>query len=78
MGIGDKAKDKLQQATGKGKEAVGDATNNQELRREGQKDQVAGNVKETGRNVGDKVEKAAGDVGEKIADATDGARKKSR
>jgi uncharacterized protein YjbJ (UPF0337 family) len=40
---------------GKAKEAAGDLTDNDDLKREGKVDQAAGTVKETVKNVTDKV-----------------------
>ena len=53
------------QAKGRVKEAVGDLTGNDELKREGQADQAAGDVKEFVSDVSDKVE----DVVDKVKDA---------
>ena len=39
----DKMKNKAQELSGEGKEAVGDATDNRDLQAEGKKDQAAGN-----------------------------------
>jgi uncharacterized protein YjbJ (UPF0337 family) len=49
----DKMKDKAQEVTGQGKEAVGDATDNRDLQAEGQKDQTAGSLKQAGEKVKD-------------------------
>jgi uncharacterized protein YjbJ (UPF0337 family) len=53
MSAVDKMKDKAQELSGQGKEAVGDATDNRDLQAEGQKDQVAGNAKQAGEKVKD-------------------------
>ena len=53
MSAVDKMKDKAQELSGQGKEAVGDATDNRDLQAEGQKDQAAGNVKQAGEKVKD-------------------------
>lgn len=53
MGLADKAKNAAQDAAGKVKEAVGDATNNDKLKAEGEKDQAAASAKKTGENVKD-------------------------
>ena len=50
---------------GRVKEAVGVITDNDRLKREGQTDQVVGEVKETAEKVQDKVER----VVEKVKDA---------
>ena len=57
MGIGDKIQNEAQDLGGKAKEAAGDATNNEELRAEGQKDQVAADAKKVGENVKDTFKK---------------------
>jgi uncharacterized protein YjbJ (UPF0337 family) len=49
----DKMKDKAQELSGQGKEAVGDATDNRDLQAEGQKDQAAGGLKQAGEKVKD-------------------------
>jgi uncharacterized protein YjbJ (UPF0337 family) len=49
----DKLKNKAQEVSGQGKEAVGDATDNRDLQAEGEKDQAAGNLKQAGEKVKD-------------------------
>jgi uncharacterized protein YjbJ (UPF0337 family) len=49
----DKMKNKAQELSGQGKEAVGDATDDRDLQAEGQKDQAAGNLKQAGEKVKD-------------------------
>lgn len=49
----DKAKNTVEQAKGKAKEAVGSATGDGSLEREGKTDQVKGNLKQAGENVKD-------------------------
>ena len=49
----DKVKNKAQELSGEGKEAVGDATDNRDLQAEGQKDQAAGNLQQAGEKVKD-------------------------
>lgn len=53
MGIGDKIKNKAQEASGKAKEALGDATDNERLQAEGAKDQAAAKAKQAGEHVKD-------------------------
>lgn len=53
MGIGDKAKNKIQETGGETKESVGKATGDDELRTEGQADQGEAKVKKVGENVKD-------------------------
>lgn len=67
---------------GRAKEAVGDLTGNEDLKREGQADRAAGKAKETVENVAEKakdvVEKAedvAADVVEEVKDKVQGADK---
>jgi len=54
----------LEQAKGKVKQAAGDVTDNDELRREGKTDEAAGKAKETI----DKVEDKAKDVVDNVKD----------
>lgn len=49
----DKIKNKAEELSGKGKEAVGDATDNRDLQAEGQADQVSGSLKQAGEKVKD-------------------------
>lgn len=51
MGFIDDAKNKAEELIGKGKEKVGDATDNNELKHEGQGDQASANVKQGVENV---------------------------
>jgi uncharacterized protein YjbJ (UPF0337 family) len=53
---GDRSDGATQQAKGEIKEGVGSLVGDQELKREGQKDQVVGGVKETVEDVGKAVE----------------------
>lgn len=53
MGIADKAKNAAQDLTGKAKEAIGEATNNERLEAEGKADQAEAKVKKAGENVKD-------------------------
>ncbi len=58
----DKAKNKVQEMMGKGKEAAGGATGNHHLKNEGKGDQGSANVKQGGEHVKD----AAGDAKDKL------------
>ena len=49
----DKMKNKGQELGGKGKEGLGNATGDEELKTEGQADQVKGNLKQAGEKVKD-------------------------
>ncbi|MFQ1000389.1 CsbD family protein [Modestobacter sp. SSW1-42] len=53
MSAADKIKNKAQELSGQGKEAVGNATDNRDLQAEGQTDQAAGNAKQAGEKVKD-------------------------
>ena len=53
MSADDKLSNKAQELAGKGKEAVGDATDNRDLQAEGKKDKAAGNLKQAGEKVKD-------------------------
>ena len=49
----DKAKNKIEELGGQGKEAAGKATDDQDLQAEGQADQASGNLKQAGEKVKD-------------------------
>ena len=49
----DKMKNKLEEMSGRGKEALGDATDDRELQAEGQRDQAKGNLKQAGEKIKD-------------------------
>jgi uncharacterized protein YjbJ (UPF0337 family) len=49
----DKMKNKAEELSGKGKEAVGDATGDRDLQAEGRADQASGNLKQAGEKVKD-------------------------
>ena len=53
MGLGDKIKNAAQDATGKGKEATGRATDDERLEAEGRTDQSEADLKKAGENVKD-------------------------
>ncbi|MBW0118433.1 CsbD family protein [Pseudonocardia abyssalis] len=57
MGADDKIQNKAQEWTGKGKEAVGDATGDDQLRAEGQADQGESALKQAGEKVKDAASK---------------------
>jgi uncharacterized protein YjbJ (UPF0337 family) len=56
----------LDKAAGRVKEAAGDLTGDKDLKGEGAVQQTAGNVKDAGAKVGDKVRDAADTVAEKL------------
>jgi len=58
----DKAKNKLEELMGKGKEAAGGATGNRDLKNEGRGDQGSADLKQGGEHVKD----AAGDAKDKL------------
>ncbi|WP_404291127.1 CsbD family protein [Glutamicibacter arilaitensis] len=62
MGLGDKFKNKAQEASGKVKETVGDATNNENLQAEGVKDQAAAKAKQAGEAVKDAAKDVRDDL----------------
>jgi uncharacterized protein YjbJ (UPF0337 family) len=53
MGMDDKLKNSAESALGKGKEALGDASDDEELESEGQKDQGKADLKQAGEKVKD-------------------------
>ncbi|MCU1573282.1 MAG: CsbD family protein [Micrococcaceae bacterium] len=53
MGLGDKLSNAAEKLGGKGKEAAGEATGNEDLRAEGQADQVKGDLKQAGEKLKD-------------------------
>jgi uncharacterized protein YjbJ (UPF0337 family) len=57
MGLDDKIKNEAQHLGGKAKETAGDATDRDDLKAEGQKDQVAADAKKIGENVKDAFKK---------------------
>ena len=57
----------IDDAKGRVKEAAGDLTDNDRLKREGKADQVAGKVKDTIDDVKEKVEDVVDDVKDKIS-----------
>lgn len=57
MSTVDKAKNKAQEAKGRVKETVGDATNDKSLKAKGKGDRAAGNLKQAGEKVKDVFKK---------------------
>ena len=53
MGLGDKISNAAEEAKGKVKEGVGDATDNERLEAEGKADQAGANLKHAGETVKD-------------------------
>lgn len=53
----DKIRNAAEEAAGKAKEAVGDATDNEKLQREGKSDQVKANLKQAGEDIKDAFKK---------------------
>ena len=53
MGLGDKIDNKAEAMKGEGKEAIGQATDDDELKAEGQMDQAKGNIKQAGEKIKD-------------------------
>jgi len=68
MGTFDKIKDKAEQMLGKGKEKVGEHTDNPDLEAEGKKDQLSGEVKETGHDLRDRAAGAVKDAKDSLRD----------
>jgi uncharacterized protein YjbJ (UPF0337 family) len=57
MGLGDKIRNEAENLGGKAKEATGNATDNDRLKAEGQKDQVVADAKKVGEDVKDAFKK---------------------
>ncbi|MET0303152.1 MAG: CsbD family protein [Microbacteriaceae bacterium] len=53
MALGDDIKNKAQEVVGKGKESIGNATDNDKLAREGQADQLKAKAKQAASDVKD-------------------------
>jgi uncharacterized protein YjbJ (UPF0337 family) len=53
MGLADKAQNKAEEVKGQGKEAVGQATDDDELKAEGKVDQAKANLKQAGEKIKD-------------------------
>ena len=53
MSFLDKAKDKMEEMTGKGKQEVGEHTGNDDLKAEGKKDEATGDLKQAGEHIKD-------------------------
>jgi uncharacterized protein YjbJ (UPF0337 family) len=56
----------VDKATGRIKEAAGDLSDDKELKGKGKAQQAAGDVKDAGSKVGDKVQDAADNMGERL------------
>jgi uncharacterized protein YjbJ (UPF0337 family) len=61
----------IDQAKGRVKQAAGDLTDNDELRREGKADELAGKAKEKFNDLRDKAEDAVDKVKDKVGDFRD-------
>ncbi|HEU0194656.1 MAG TPA: CsbD family protein [Gaiellales bacterium] len=68
--MGDKTRAKVEQGSGKAKEAVGELQGDEGLRKEGQREQVKGDLREAGG----KLKDAARDAKDKAGDAAGHAR----
>ena len=53
----DKIKNKVDEVSGKGKQAAGAATGDESLKAEGNKDEAKGNLKNAGENIKDAIKK---------------------
>ena len=57
MGLADKAENKAEEVKGQGKEAAGQATDDDQLKAEGKADQAKGNIKQAGEKIKDAFKK---------------------
>ena len=71
MGIGDDISNKAEELGGKAKEAIGEATGNEELQVEGIFDQLAAKAKQMGESIKDFAEDAVTEVREFAEDAAE-------
>ena len=62
MGMDDKLKNTAQEATGKVKKGVGDATDNRDLQAEGAAEETGAKVKQAGEDLKDDARDAAEDI----------------
>ncbi len=53
MSLGDKISNKTEEVQGKTKQTVGEATGNDDLKAEGQRDEAKGNLKQAGEKIKD-------------------------
>jgi uncharacterized protein YjbJ (UPF0337 family) len=60
------ASEKFEQVKGHAKEAVGDVTDDDELKREGKRDRLAGSAKEKAEHAKDKVEEGIDKIKDKL------------
>ncbi|AUS78644.1 CsbD family protein [Actinoalloteichus sp. AHMU CJ021] len=66
MSVFDKAKHGAQELAGKAKEALGRATDNEEVENSGKKDKLSGQVKKTGEDAKDRAAGAVDDAKKKF------------
>ncbi|PRX22997.1 CsbD family protein [Actinoplanes italicus] len=57
MGLDDKIENKTQEATGKAKQSIGEATDDKDLQAEGKADERTSNVKQAGEKIKDAFKK---------------------
>ncbi|AOS61013.1 CsbD family protein [Actinoalloteichus hymeniacidonis] len=66
MGVFDKAKQQAQEVAGKAKEAVGRATDNEELENAGKREKLESQAKQAGQDAKDKAAGVVDDVKKKF------------
>ncbi len=66
MGIADDAKNKAEELKGRGKEAAGSVTNDDELKAEGKGDQASANTKQKLADAADAVKDKVDDIKDKL------------
>lgn len=67
MGIADDAKNKAEELKGRGKEAAGDLTDNDDLRNEGRGDQAVASGKQKVADAADAVKGKVDDIKDKLS-----------
>ena len=69
--MGEKFKGKVDELKGRGKQAAGDITGRDELKREGKIDEATGKIRQKIDDVGEKLGDLADSARDKVRDATD-------
>ena len=71
MGTTDNAKNKAEELKGRGKEAAGSLTDNQDLKNEGSSDKAKGKLGQVVEGLKDDVKEATSNLNDKISEVAD-------